>query len=280
MSTAFPTRVPHPLEPAIAPGPPRLPVRLIGSLGRRSLSPVGGLGRLFIFGARAAAGLVRRPLRPHLIVEQIHFFGRRSVALIGLTASLTGMVLALQSYNALVRFGSDAYMGSLVSLTLIKELGPVLAALMVTARAGSATAAQLGNMRMTEQMDALESMAIEPVKYLVSPRLAGAVISVPLLTAGFSLAGIYLGYLLAVYVLGVDGGVFMGGVRDSVEWIDVREGIVKSIAFGGLIAWIACYRGYTTWGGSRAVGRSTSRAVVEISAVVLLGDYLMTALFF
>ena len=270
MSTAAPKWV----------APAQVVVRGVGALGVKTIQPVGGLGRFMVFGLRGAAGIIRRPFRVRLIVEQVHFFGRRSVALIVLTASLTGMVLALQSYHALVRFGSDAYVGSLVSLTLVKELGPVLAALMVTARAGSATAAMLGNMRITEQMDALESMAIEPVKYLVSPRLAGAVISVPLLTAGFSLTGIFLGYLLSVHVLGVDGGVFMAGVRESVEWIDVREGIVKSIAFGGLLAWIACYRGYATRGGSRAVGQSTSRAVVEISAVVLLGDYLMTALLF
>lgn len=266
--------------PDIVADRPNLAVRAAGWLGASTIEAVGGLGRFALFGARGAAGIASRPLRLHLVVEQVDFFGRRSVALIGLTASLTGMVLALQSHQALVRFGSDAYTGSLVSLTLVKELGPVLAALMVTARAGSATAATLGNMRITEQMDALESMAIGPVEYLVSPRLAAAVISVPLLTAAFSLTGIYLGYALAVYVLGVDGGVFMTAVRDGVEWIDVLEGIVKSVVFGVLIAWIACFRGYFTRGGSRAVGYSTSRAVVEISAAVLLGDYLMTALLF
>jgi phospholipid/cholesterol/gamma-HCH transport system permease protein len=254
------------------------PVALPGRLGRRSLGALGGLGRVTLFLARAVRALI--PVRPVEVVQQVHFIGNRSVRLIVLTASFTGMVLCIQGANALRRFGGERYVGPLVALGLVRELGPVLGALMVTARAGSAMAAALGSMRVTEQVDALEAMAIDPVNYLVSPRLAAAMVAVPLVTTLFSLVGIVAGWLFGVVVLRLDGHMFLAAIRDTMAWSDVRAGLWKSLVFAVCIAWICTYRGYFAGHGALGVGRATSQAVVETSAVVLLGDYVLTALFF
>jgi phospholipid/cholesterol/gamma-HCH transport system permease protein len=197
-----------------------------------------------------------------------------------LSAVFTGLVLALQGYSVLVRFGSENLVGSLVALSLTRELAPVLTALMVTARAGSAIAATLGNMAVTEQIDALYSLAVDPVHYLVGPRLLAAAVSMPILTALFSLAGIGAAYLFGVLALGLDGLAFMSNVRSSVTWSDVSVGLCKSLVFGVLIAWIATFRGFHARGGARGVGRATSRTVVESAVLILSGDYVITALFF
>lgn len=268
-----------PLRPVAVAEPRDSPwVRAPGFVGRTAVRGVAEIGRMGVFLARAFAGMARRPVRPRLWLERLYFIGNRSVVLIILTASFTGMVLTLQSYNALSRFGSTVFVGSLVSLSLIKELGPVLAALMVTARAGSANTATIGNMRITEQIDALDSMAVDPIQYLVSPWLGASLVAVPLVTGLFSAAGILAGYLFGVGAIGLDGGVFMSSVRDSVEWSDVREGVIKSLVFAVIVAWVSCYRGFYCGRGALGVGRATARAVVEISVAVLVGDYVMTAL--
>jgi phospholipid/cholesterol/gamma-HCH transport system permease protein len=222
--------------------------------------------------------LWRRPFRGIEIVSQLEFVGARSVGVVALSAVFTGLVLALQGYNVLVRFGSENLVGALVALSLTRELAPVLAALMVTARAGSAMAATIGNMAVTEQIDALKSLAIDPVQYLAVPRLIASVIAMPLLTAAFSIAGIGAAYLFGVSALGLDGLAFMSNVRHSVEWADVSIGLLKSLMFGVLIAWIAAFRGFQTRGGARGVGRATSRTVVEAAVLILCGDYVITAL--
>jgi phospholipid/cholesterol/gamma-HCH transport system permease protein len=204
--------------------------------------------------------------------------GARSAGVVALSAVFTGLVLALQGYNVLVRFGSENLVGSLVALSLTRELAPVLTALMVTARAGSAMAATIGNMAVTEQIDALKSLAIDPIQYLAVPRLIASVIALPLLTASFSLAGIAAAYLFGVSVLGLDGLAFMSNVRSSVEWSDVSIGLWKAMIFGALIAWISTFQGFRTTGGARGVGRSTSRTVVECAVLILCGDYVVTAL--
>ena len=232
-----------------------------------------------VFLGDALGSLFRRPFRPMQIVLAFEFIGARST-LIVLAAAFTGLVLALQGYNVLVRFGSENQVGTLVALSLVRELSPVLTALMVTARAGSAMTATIGNMAVTEQIDALKSLAVDPVQYLVAPRIAAALVAVPILTAGFSLAGIGAAYLFCVSVLGLDGLSFMSNIRRSVEWNDVAIGLWKSLIFGLLIAWIATFRGYQTRGGAAGVGRSTTRTVVDSALLVLGGDYVLTALFF
>jgi phospholipid/cholesterol/gamma-HCH transport system permease protein len=254
--------------------------RALGSTGRSAFQFVADSGRLAIFVGKAMTRLLRRPFRFRAIVAQIDFVGARSVMVIALSATFTGLVLALQGYTVLVRFGSANLVGSLVALSLTRELAPVLTGLMVTARAGSAMAATIGNMAVTEQIDALDSLAVDPLSYLVVPRLVAAVVTVPLLAALFSLAGIAAAYLLAVGVLGVDGLAFMSNVRSSVQWKDVWVGLLKAAVFGGLLAAVATFRGYETHGGANGVGRSTSRTVVESAVLILCGDYVMTALLF
>lgn len=251
---------------------------LLGALGRRSLGAAGELGRMSLFLARSVRRVAKPPFRTLELLEQARFVGNRSMSVVFLTSAFTGMVLALQGYNALVRFGSESLVGSLVALSLIRELAPVLAALMVTARAGSAITATLGNMRVGEQIDALRSLAVDPVQYLVSPKLVAAVVVLPMLTAMFSLVGIGTAYLFAISVLRLDGGQFASSVRDSVEWSDVSGGLAKSLVFGLLIAWIASYFGFFTEGGAKGVGAATTRAVVSTAVVILVGDYMMTAL--
>ena len=251
-----------------------------GWLGRGVLRFLGDAGRLSIFIGRATARVLRRPFRAIEVVTQIEFVGARSVAVVALSAVFTGLVLALQGYNVLVRFGSENMVGALVALSLTRELAPVLAAIMVTARAGSAMAATIGNMAVTEQIDALKSLAIDPMQYLVVPRLLGTLVALPMLTALFSLAGIGAAYVFGISVLGLDGLAFMSNVRWSVEWSDVSVGLWKSVVFGALIAWIASFRGFETRGGARGVGRATSRTVVETAVLILSGDYVVTALFF
>lgn len=230
------------------------------------------------FFGTAVARIPRRPLRPLELVAQIEFVGARSTGVVALSAIFTGLVLALQGYNVLVRFGSENLAGSLVTLSLTRELAPVLAALMVTARAGSAMAAVIGNMAVTEQLDALKSLAIDPISYLVVPRLLATVIALPLLTAAFSVAGVGAAYIFSISVLGLDGLAFMSNVRSSVEWSDVSIGIWKALIFGALIAGIATFRGFQASGGARGVGRATSRTVVEAAVLILCGDYVVTAL--
>lgn len=252
--------------------------RVVGPPGRAAIAFLGEMGRMLLFLRDIGRRLVRRPFRGVAIVSQLEFVGARSAAVVGLSAVFTGLVLALQGYSVLVRFGSENLVGALVALSLTRELAPVLTAVMVTARAGSAMAATIGNMAVTEQIDALKSLATDPIHYLAVPRLVASVIALPLLTALFSLAGIAAAYLFGVSVLGLDGLAFMSNIRHSVEWADVSIGVWKSLIFGALIAWIASFRGFHTRGGASGVGRATSRTVVETAVLILCGDYVITAL--
>jgi len=257
-----------------------MPAALAGAVGRATRDLTGAVGNASVFLARSVAQLSRPPFRAGLILEQIHFIGSRSVTIVVLTSAFTGLVLALQGYNALNRFGAEQMVGALVALSLVRELAPVLGALMVTARAGSAIAATLGNMRVTEQIDALKTMAIEPLSYLIAPRILAAVLVAPMLTALFTLTGLAVAQLFAASVLGLDRAQFSAGVRDAIEWADVAEGLTKSLAFAIVMIWIATYRGYHASGGAQGVGQATTRAVVETSVLVLALDYVLTALLF
>ncbi len=258
----------------------RMSARVLGPVGRSAGRFVADSGRLLLFVAVGARRIVSAPFRLPQIAAQLEFIGGRSIGVVALSAIFTGLVLALQGYSVLVRFGSENLVGSLVALSLTRELAPVLAALMVTARAGSATAAIIGNMAVTEQIDALRSLAIDPMSYLVSPRLVAAVLSLPILTALFSLAGIAAAFLFGVSVLGLDGLAFMSNVRSSVQVKDVSVGLWKAVVFGVIIAAVSTFRGYEARGGAQGVGRATSRTVVESAVLILSGDYVMTALFF
>ena len=230
------------------------------------------------FLATAFFWLVFPPYLPRRIVKQINFIGVKTTLVIILTGSFTGMVLALQTYYALVKFGAETSLGPVVALSLIRELGPVLSALMVTGRAGSALTAEIGIMRISEQIDALDAMALNPYKYLVIPNLLAGIISIPLLNAIFVVVGVWGGYAVGVGLTGVSSGTYFGGIRDFVSAKDILEGLYKSLSFGMLITWISCYKGYFTGYGAEGVSKATTQAVVLSSVTILIWDYFMTSI--
>jgi phospholipid/cholesterol/gamma-HCH transport system permease protein len=208
-------------------------------------------------------------------VRRIDFIGARSLLLIIFTGAFTGMVVALQGHIALRRFGGEELIGPGVGLTLIRELGPVLSALMITGRAGSALTAEIGIMRITEQIDALEVMAVPPLKYLVSPIVLAAVITFPLLNAIFIVVGIYGGYLVGVKLLGVSAGAYFTQMASVVTSEDIRTSIYKALSFGIIVAWVCCYKGFYTDHGAEGVSRATTQAVVMCSVLILVWDYFL-----
>ena len=235
------------------------------------------VGHLGIFLGQALGLIFVPPLKAGRVLQQLHFIGARSVLVIALTGMFTGMVLGLQGYYTLSRFGSTAFLGPAVAISLITELGPVLSALMVTGRAGSALAAEIGIMRITEQIDALEVMALNPIRYLVVPNILASIIALPLLGALFDVVGIYGGYLVGVKLLGVNSGTYFGGMADAVEFADITTGLYKSLSFGLLIAWICCFKGYHAGYGAEGVSKATTEAVVFSSVAVLVLDYFLNS---
>jgi len=255
----------------------------IAQLGERGIDVLADLGRMAIFLLKSCRGTFRRPFRLKELVRQVHFIGAGSLAVIFFTALSTGMVLGLQGYYSLNKFGAAGMLGSAVSLTLIMELGPVLTALMVAGRAGSAMCAELGIMRISEQIDALDCMAIDPFRYFITPKFLAMLISVPLLTAIFDVVGIAGGYMAGVGLMDVSPGSYMQGMQTSVTNHDIRLGIIKSFVFGLLVVWICSGRGYFVREirgagfGAESVSRVTTQAVVLSSISVLVFDYLLTA---
>lgn len=249
----------------------------VQKLGAWTLDLLADMGRMLNFILYAIYICARLPGHPRHVLKQLNFIGARSSFVILLTAAFTGMVLGLQGYYTLAKFGSEGLLGTAVALTLIRELGPVLSALMVTGRAGSAITAEIGIMRITEQIDALETMALEPFKYLVSPKLIASCLSLPLLCAIFDVVGIWGGYLIGVKLLGVNPGAYFGEMEKSVVWKDVYSGIIKSLSFGVIIAWVCCYKGYYAGHGAEGVSRATTSAVVLSSVLILIWDYFITS---
>jgi phospholipid/cholesterol/gamma-HCH transport system permease protein len=249
-------------------------------MGRIPLSVVGNMGRMGLFLAQTLFYTFAPPLKFLRVLSQIHFIGFGSLLVIVLTGAFTGMVLGFQGYYTLSRVGSTAFLGPMVALALLRELGPVMTALMVTGRAGSAVTAKLGIMRITEQIDELEILGLSPFRYLVVPNLLAALISVPLLTAIFNVVGIYGGYLVGGKLLGVNTGTYFGAMKDYVDAKDILAGLYKSIGFGGLIAWVCCYKGYYAGFGAEGVSRATTQAVVLSSVLILICDYFMTSVLF
>jgi phospholipid/cholesterol/gamma-HCH transport system permease protein len=252
----------------------------VARIGRGALGQVRSVGRSALFVGRALASAPRRPLRGGRVLDELHFVGVRSTAVVVLTGAFTGMVLALQGYRSLSGFGSEALLGSAVALALVRELGPVLSALMVAARAGSAITAELGIMRVTEQIDALEVMAVDPLKFLVAPRLIAAVLVLPLLAAIFDVVGIWGGYVVAVRFLGLGAGTYFSAMKSAVEMSDVTGGLAKSAAFGLIVAAVCTWKGYFAGQGARGVSRATTEAVVLSSVLVLVSDYFLTSALF
>ena len=250
-------------------------VELIERLGGVVVDGIARLGTfvVFLFGALFYAFIP--PFKPRLWIRQIKIIGADSLFLIILIGGFTGMVLGLQGYNTLRRFGSDAALGTVVAIVLVRELGPVLAALMIAARAGSAMAAELGSMQSTEQIDALTVMAINPVQYLVSPRVLAGIVSFPLLTAVFDVVGIWGGYLVGVGLMGAPAGAYFNGIATYLTSHDIATGFYKSLVFGVVVIWVCCYKGYNAERMATGVSRATTEAVVLSSVLILAWDYFL-----
>ncbi len=254
-------------------------VNFIRYPGRLALHLVEEAGRMMLFLVEGLALAFVPPFRPRRFLQEINFIGVKSTLIVLLTAAFTGMVLALQGYYTLRKYGSEGALGSAVALSLIRELGPVLTALMVSGRAGSAVTAEIGIMRITEQLDALDTMAVNPVQYVVMPKLLAGLVTVPLLTAFFDVVGIIGGYLVGVVLLGVSSGSYFSGMVQSVVALDVNGGIIKSLVFGLTVMLVACYNGFFTERGAEGVSRATTQTVVLSAILVLAWDYVLTSFF-
>jgi phospholipid/cholesterol/gamma-HCH transport system permease protein len=256
--------------------------RPFADFGRTAISWVNHLGALAIFLFLSFLKIIH-PRQLEKIIQQVYYIGARSTMIILLVGLFTGMVLGLQSYTALVKFGAQGALGTLVALTLVRELGPVLTAIMIAARAGSAITAEIGIQRISEQIDALDTMRIDPLRYLISPRIAASIISFPLLTALFDLIGIIGGYISGVLILGANAGTYAHRVQASLDMRDVTEGFIKAIVFAVIVSAVCCYQGYfahmrTDSHGAKAVGLSTTSAVVISCVLILVSDYIVTSL--
>jgi len=256
----------------------------IEKLGDSTLYSLAQAGTLGIFLAACLWRMVTPPLRVFPIVRQIHFIGVRSLFVIVVAGAFTGMVLALQGYYSLDQLGSTNLLGSLVAIGLLRELAPVLTALLVIGRAGSAMCAEIGIMRISEQIDALECMAIDPFRYVMTPKFFACLVAVPTLTAIFDIAGIGGGYLVAVKVFAVPESAFMNSMHNGVVWADVRMGLVKSVLFGLLVVWICTAKGFYLHldrhgaFGAEGVSRVATNAVVMASLSILFADYILSAI--
>ena len=253
----------------------------VTALGGTVMRWVNGMGAMAIFLFKTFR-MIFRPKQLAMITQQVYYIGARSATIVMLVGLFTGMVLGLQLFHTLEKFGSAGVLGSAVALALIRELGPVLTAIMITARAGSSMAAEIGIQRISEQIDALHTMRIDPLRYLISPRIAASIISFPLLTALFDLIGIIGGYISGVLLLGLNQGTYFYRVRSSIEMEDIVGGFIKSIVFAILVSTVCCFQGYFTHlrrdsYGAKAVGLSTTSAVVMSCVFILVADYVVTS---
>ena len=255
-------------------------MKFLEAIGRILLHVLEELGRFFQMLGQTAGWSVRPPYDGPEHLRQMVRVGVDSIPVVFLTTLFTGMVLALQTYKGFARFHAESYVGSVVALSVTRELAPVLAALMVTGRVGSAMAAELGTMRVTEQIDALTALATEPIHYLIVPRVAAATVMLPLLVLMADAVGIGGGYLVAVDLLGANPVSYMHNSFQFLEMKDLMSGILKAAVFGLLFSTIGCQKGFYTEGGAEGVGISTTRAVVAGSLAILLADFFLTKVLF
>jgi len=237
-------------------------------------------GKMMVLLLQTLSWIIRPPLQAREILKQMEEIGVRSFPVIAITAAFTGMVLALQSFTGFKRFGAESMVGTVVALSVTRELGPVLTGLMVSGRVGSAMAAELGTMRVTEQIDALYTLATNPIKYLIVPRFLAAMIMLPILVVFADVIGILGGYLVSVQILGTNPTLYVRRTWDYLESNDIYTGLLKAIIFGVMIATASCYHGFTAQGGAEGVGRATTKAVVLSSLLILISNYFITAFLF
>lgn len=253
---------------------------ILQPIGRTFITFLEAAGRLTIFASMAIAHCFRPPFYPRLIGRQMMAVGYYSLPVVGLTAIFTGMVLALQSYTGFARFSAESAIPNVVIVSITRELGPVLAGLMVAGRVGAAMAAEIGTMRVTEQIDALYTLSTNPFKYLVAPRLIAGVVTLPILVLIADIIGVFGGYLVSVYKLGFNPATYIANTVDFVQVQDVVSGLVKAAMFGFLVTLMGCYHGYHSRGGAQGVGTATTNAVVSASILILCFNYFITELFF
>ena len=253
---------------------------LVAALGRVLLGACQSAGSLALFALAGLSHVLRPPYYPRLVLAAVAEMGFFSLPVVALTAIFTGMVLALQASTALSRFSAESASASLVVLSVTRELGPVLAGLMVAGRVGAATAAELGTMRVTDQIDALSTLSTVPMKYLVAPRLLAGIIALPLLVVVADILGVLGGFIIATLKLGFNGPTYIVSTLNHLETADVTLGLVKAAVFGFLIALMGCYHGYNSKGGAQGVGAATTMAVVTASVLILAFDYVLSELFF
>jgi len=252
----------------------------IGAIGRAVLGLCRGAGELALFGLEGVSHLVRPPFYFRRFIQALIEISYYSLPVVSLTAVFTGMVLALQSYTGFARFSAQGAVANLVVLSVTRELGPVLAGLMVAGRVGAAMAAELGTMRVTDQIDALSTLSTNPMKYLVAPRLLAGTIALPLLVVVADILGVLGGFIVSTLKLGFNVGAYLTATMDFLQTQDVVSGLAKAAVFGFIISLMGCYQGYHSRGGAQGVGAATTMAVVTASILILAFDYVLTELFF
>jgi phospholipid/cholesterol/gamma-HCH transport system permease protein len=255
-------------------------MNILAGIGRAVLSLLADIGRLAGFTGRALASLVSPPIYGRLIAIQILRIGYFSLPVVGLTAFFTGGALALQIYVGSNRFGVESVVPNIVVLGITRELGPVIAGLMVAGRVAAAIAAEIGTMRVTEQIDALTTLSTNPIKYLVVPRLIAAVVTLPVLVIVADAIGVFGGYVVATESLGLNGPIYLKNTVDFVTHDDVISGVIKIAVFGFIIALLGCYNGFHSKGGAQGVGAATTYAVVSSSILILAANYFLTSILF
>jgi len=255
-------------------------MNIFAAVGRVFLLFLGETGRVGLFTGDSVTACFRPPIYWRLIVQQILRIGYFSLPVVGLTAFFTGGVLALQIYIGSDRYGAEAFVPQIVVIGITRELGPVIAGLMVAGRVAAAIAAEIGTMRVTEQIDALTTLATNPIKYLVVPRLLAAVISMPVLVAIADSIGIFGGYVVATETLNFVGSIYLKNTIDFVTNQDIYSGLIKAAVFGFIIATMGCYNGFRSRGGAQGVGSATTNAVVSASILILAANYVLTSLLF
>jgi phospholipid/cholesterol/gamma-HCH transport system permease protein len=255
-------------------------MNIFAAVGRVTISFAAITGRLAVFTAGAVSHCVRPPVYWYLILQQMLRIGYFSLPVVGLTAFFTGAVLSLQIYKGASRYGAESFVPVVVLIGITRELGPVIAGLMVAGRVSAAIAAEIGTMRVTEQIDALTTLSTNPIKYLVVPRLVAAVICMPILVSIADSIGVFGGYVASTRSLGFNGSVYMNNTMNGLDYDDVFSGLIKSAAFGFIIALMGCYHGFNSKGGAQGVGNATTSAVVTASILILAANYVLTNLLF
>jgi phospholipid/cholesterol/gamma-HCH transport system permease protein len=254
--------------------------RFLASIGAAFLAFLAATGRVVLFGGGTIAGLFAPPFYLGLILRQIVYIGYFSLPVVGLTALFTGMVLALQSYTGFSRFNAQSAVATVVVLSMTRELGPVIASLMVAGRVGAAMAAEIGTMRVTEQIDAMTTLSTDPLRYLVLPRLIAGLVTMPVLVLVADIVGVFGGFLVGTYKLEFNPVTYLTQTEQYLQTMDVASGLIKAAVFGFIIALMGCYHGYHSRGGAEGVGQATTHAVVSSSILILIFNYALTQAFF